>query len=68
MGTFSTANISMRPDALFNNTLSLWFGSGGILAEECSALLSAVTLLLILVPMSQESDLCPKAEEGHIAC
>lgn len=65
MGTFSTANISMWPDAVFNNTLRLWFGSGGILAEQCSALLSAVTLLIILVPMSQK---CPKAEEGNIAC
>lgn len=64
MGTFSTANISMRPDVLFNNTLRLWFGSGGILAEQCSALLSAVTLI-ILVPMSQK---WPKAEEGNIAC
>lgn len=65
MGTFSTANISMRPDALFNNTLRLWFGSGGIFAEQCSALLSAVMLLIILVPMSQK---WPKAEEGNIAC
>lgn len=44
-------------------TLCLWLGS-----RECWALLSAAVLLLILVPMSQESGLCPKAEEGDTAC
>lgn len=47
--------------------LCLWLGSSDVFAEECSALLSAVTLL-ILVPMSQESGFCPRAEEGTAAC
>ena len=50
------ANISMRPGDPFNDILWLWLGSGGTLAES-RAQLSAVTPLLILVPMSQS--LCP---------
>lgn len=48
----------MRPDAPFNNTLPVAWQS---LAER------RVTLLLILVPMSQESGLCLEEEEGTTA-
>lgn len=49
-------------------TLCLWLGRSGVLAgrrEECSALLCAATVLIILVPMSQESGLFPRAREGE---
>lgn len=64
-GTCSTANISMRPDAPFNNTLPCGLAvETPLQREECSA----VTLLLILVPMSQEAGSRPKAEEGNAVC
>ena len=67
MGPFARLTLACR-QTLPLTTICLWLGSSAILAEECSALLSAVTLLLILVPMSQESGLYPKAKEGNQAC
>lgn len=57
-GTFSTANISMRPDAPFNNTLPVaWQERQARREEECSALLSAAAAH----PGSHESRLRPRA-------
>lgn len=47
-------------------TPCLWLGSSSVLAESSSAFFSVVTLLLILVPMSQESSLRLRAEEGSL--
>lgn len=53
IGTFSTANISMQPDA---PTVPVAWQGGS------PALLSAAPRRLVLVPMSQKSGSCPKVE------
>lgn len=58
----------MRPDAPFNNSLPVAWQERQARGEEeeCSALLSAAALLLILVPMSQDSGLVPQGRwEGE---